>query len=70
VIVHGPERLAGQGLDSEQHDSGNRAIHALLADGAASATRSISCSRARGDGTEHGAYEVWAHAWAWCGSAG
>lgn len=30
VNVHGPERLAGQGLDSEQHDSG--AIHALVSD--------------------------------------
>ncbi len=28
----GPERLAGQGLDPEQFESGNRAIHALLTD--------------------------------------
>lgn len=28
--VHGPERLAGQGLDPEQDESGDRAIHALL----------------------------------------
>ena len=30
--VHGPERLAGQGLDPEQFESGDRAIHALLTD--------------------------------------
>ena len=30
--IHGPERLAGQGLNSEQTESGNRAIHALLTD--------------------------------------
>jgi hypothetical protein len=32
VIVHGPERLAGQGLDRHQEESGNRAILTLLTD--------------------------------------
>lgn len=32
MIAHGPERLAGQGLNVDQFESGNRAIHALLTD--------------------------------------
>ncbi|MFN6120340.1 MAG: hypothetical protein ACK5CE_12010, partial [Actinomycetes bacterium] len=31
MIVHGPERLAGQGLDRHQEESGDRAILTLLA---------------------------------------
>lgn len=59
MIIHGPERLAGQGLDPEQHDSGNRAIHSLLAtDGVGNQVDLVLTWR--GDGTGDGAYEVWA----------
>ncbi|MFI0526198.1 MAG: hypothetical protein ACH37H_08820, partial [Ilumatobacteraceae bacterium] len=58
--VHGPERLAGQGLDSEQHDSGNRAIHALLSDSGVGAQVDLVLTWRAGDDGEHGAYEAWA----------
>jgi len=59
VITHGPERLAGQGLDPEQHDSGNRAIYSLLAtDGAGDHVDLVFTWR--GDDHGDGAYEVWA----------
>ena len=55
----GPERLAGQGLDREQEESGNRAILALLAD---PETRDhvdlVITFRADGPG-QPGAYEAW-----------
>lgn len=60
VNVHGPERLAGQGLDSEQHDSGNRAIHALLSDSGVGAQVDLVLTWRAGDDGEHGAYEAWA----------
>jgi len=60
MIVHGPERLAGQGLDNEQEDSGNRAIHALLSrEGVGDQVDLVLTWRA-GEGDEPGAYEVWA----------
>lgn len=55
----GPERLGGQGLDANQEESGNRAIHALLSD-------PHTCERVdlvltwRAD-AEGGAYEAWSN---------
>ncbi|MGB8861630.1 MAG: alkaline phosphatase family protein [Ilumatobacteraceae bacterium] len=57
--VHGPERLAGQGLDPEQEDSGNRAIHALLGDEGVGAQVDLVLTWRAGDGGVDGAYEVW-----------
>lgn len=52
--LHGPERPGGQGLDSNQEESGNRAILALLTDpGAGEHTDLVITHR-------DGAYEVWA----------
>jgi len=49
-----PERLAGQGLDEHQYESGDRAIHVLLTDPVAGPqTDMVITWRA-------GAYEVWA----------
>ena len=57
-----PERLAGQGLDTHQEESGNRAIVALLTDASHGETDWVATYRwtADADG-EHaeGAYEVW-----------
>ncbi len=63
MIAHGPERLAGQGLDAEQEDSGNRAIHALLSDGDVGAQVDLVLTwRAGepGEAGEGGWYEAWA----------
>ena len=57
--IHGPERLAGQGLDSEQTESGNRAIHALLADPKIGAQVDLVITWRAGEGAEPGAYEIW-----------
>jgi len=55
----GPERLGGQGLDPNQEESGNLAIHRLLttADGRAW-TDFVATYRREPDGS--GAYEAWA----------
>lgn len=55
----GPERLAGQGLDHNQEESGNLAIHKLLttADGAAW-TDFVATARQARDGSWR--YEAWA----------
>ncbi|MEX1103083.1 MAG: hypothetical protein WED87_02465 [Dehalococcoidia bacterium] len=55
----GPERVGGQGLDHNQEESGNRAIHELLtsADGRAWTDLVATC-RLDGDGTA--VYEAWA----------
>lgn len=59
MIVHGPERLAGQGLSPDQFDSGNRAIHALLApDGVGHQVDLVLTWRAA-DGDQPAAYEAW-----------
>jgi len=50
----GPERLAGQGLDPQQHESGDRAIHILLSDATAGPQTDLVITW-RDD-----AYEVWA----------
>ncbi len=60
MIVHGPERLAGQGLDAEQEDSGNRSIHALLSAEGVGAEVDLVFTWRAGEGGEPGAYEVWA----------
>ncbi len=57
--VHGPERLAGQGLDPEQAESGNRAIHALLADADVAAQMDLVLTWRAGEDGESGAYEAW-----------
>ncbi|MCH7489028.1 MAG: alkaline phosphatase family protein, partial [Chloroflexi bacterium] len=49
-----PERLAGQGLDSNQEESGNRAIHALLTDSLVGPQTDLVITY------RDGAYEVWA----------
>lgn len=58
--VLGPERLAGQGLDAEQAESGHRAIHALLADPRIGAQVDLVCTWRAGEGETPGAYEIWA----------
>lgn len=59
MIVHGPERLAGQGLDPDQFHSGNRAIHALLApDGVGHQVDLVLTWRAA-HGDQQAAYEAW-----------
>jgi len=58
-----PERLAGQGLDPNQEESGNRAIVALLTDASHGETDWVATYRWEPDADgEHreGAYEVWA----------
>lgn len=57
--VHGPERLAGQGLDGEQQESGNRAIHALLADSGVGAQVDLVLTWREGGEDGPGAYEAW-----------
>jgi arylsulfatase A-like enzyme len=49
-----PERLAGQGLDPEQFESGDRAIHAILTDAVAGPQTDFVATY------RDGAYEVWA----------
>ena len=50
----GPERLEGQGLDPEQHESGDRAIHILLTDPVAGPQTDLVITY------RSAAYEVWA----------
>jgi len=57
--VLGPERLAGQGLDPEQEESGNRAILALLTDPEVAAQMDLVLTWRAGEGDAPGAYEVW-----------
>ena len=57
--LHGPERLAGQGLDAEQQDSGNRAIHALLSDSGVGSQVDLVLTWRAGGNDRPGAYEVW-----------
>jgi len=57
--ILGPERLAGQGLDPEQEESGNRAILALLTDPEVAAQMDLVLTWRAGDGDAPGAYEVW-----------
>src|SRR5689334_15306691 len=54
TVVYGPERLAGQGLDPNQEESGNRAIAALLQDEPARSQVDLVIT------FRDGAYEVWA----------
>ncbi len=56
--VHGPERLAGQGLNAQQAESGDRAIAALLTDPVVGQQVDLVLTW-RGDDAETGAYEVW-----------
>ncbi len=49
-----PERLAGQGLDEHQYESGDRAIHILLTDAVAGPQTDLVITY------REGAYEVWA----------
>lgn len=58
--LHGPERLAGQGLDGAQEDSGNRAIHALLSDEGVGDQVDLVLTWRDGVDDEPGAYEAWA----------
>ena len=58
--VHGPERLAGQGLDPEQFESGDRAIHALLTDPVVGEQVDLVLTWRAGLHGDEGAYEVWA----------
>lgn len=53
-IPVGPERLAGQGLDPNQHESGDRAIHAILTDAKAGPETDLVITY------REAAYEVWA----------
>ncbi len=58
-----PERLAGQGIDPNQEESGNRAIVALLTDGSNGETDWVATYRYETDADGlplEGAYEVWA----------
>jgi hypothetical protein len=57
--IHGPERLAGQGLDPEQAESGNRAIHALLADPKIGAQVDLVITWRSDESGAGGAYEIW-----------
>jgi len=50
----GPERLQGQGLDPQQYESGDRAIHLLLTDPVAGPQTDLVIT------SREGAYEVWA----------
>jgi hypothetical protein len=57
--IQGPERLAGQGLDPEQAESGNRAIHALLADPKIGPQVDLVITWRAGESGAAGAYEIW-----------
>jgi len=59
MTIHGPERLAGQGLDPEQEESGNRAIHALLADPRVGPQVDLVITWRAGENGAPGAYEIW-----------
>lgn len=52
--IAGPELLGGQGLDAEQEESGNRAIHFLLTDSVVGPQTDLVITY------REGAYEVWA----------
>ena len=56
--VHGPERLAGQGLDPHQEESGDRAIVSLLTDPVVGPQVDLLLTW-RGATAADGAYEVW-----------
>ncbi len=56
--VHGPERLAGQGLDPQQSESGDRAIAVLLTDPVVGPQVDLVLTW-RGDDPQNGAYEAW-----------
>ncbi len=56
----GPERPGGQGLDPEQFESGQRAIHALLADEAVRDQVDLVLTWREGEGGKPGSYEAWA----------
>jgi hypothetical protein len=58
VIVHGPERLAGQGLDEQQEESGDRAILALLS-GDTGAQVDLVLTWREATAERPAAYEVW-----------
>jgi len=51
--------LAGQGLNGDQTDSGNRAIHALLSVGGVGDLVDLVLTWRAGEGDEPGAYEAW-----------
>src|SRR5262245_59747020 len=53
--IAGPERLQGQGLEAEQQESGDRAIHAILTDHTAGPQTDFVATY------RDGAYEVWAN---------
>ena len=57
--IHGHERLGGQGLDAEQEESGNRAIHALLTDSHVWPQVDLVLTWRAGASESDGAYEVW-----------
>ena len=59
--LHGPERLAGQGLNPAQFESGDRAILSLLTDPVVSEQVDLVLTWRSGDDgdTATGAYEVW-----------
>lgn len=59
MTIHGPERLAGQGLDPEQEESGNRAILALLSDAEVADQMDLVLTWRAAQGDTPGAYEVW-----------
>src|SRR3990172_6734882 len=63
--IAGPERLAGQGLDPHQEESGNRAIVALLTDPVHGPLTDLVITYRDGADTDdggggRGAYEGWA----------
>ena len=60
MIVHGPERLVGQGLDPDQFESGNLAIAALLNPGGMAAQVDLVLTYRHGEGDLVAAYEAWA----------
>lgn len=64
MIAHGPQRLAGQGLDAEQEDSGNRAIHALLSVGGVGAQVDLVLTWRAGEPGDSAAERGWYEAWA------
>ena len=57
--VHDPERLAGQGLDRNQFESGDRAILALLTDPVVGEQVDLVLTWREADGDRPAAYEVW-----------
>jgi len=59
VELHGPERLAGQGLDRNQFEAGDRAILALLTDPVVGEQVDLVLTWREADGDLPAAYEVW-----------